>query len=67
MNPLNTTEFLKIYNETWQYYLTNVQHYQETTMLIYIGLTKNLSGMIENAIDFIEGMILSRLIMLIFN
>lgn len=67
MIPFNATEFLNIYDENWQHYLTNIQQYREVTMLLYIGLSKNVNGMIENAIDFIEGMILSRLIMLIFN
>jgi predicted AAA+ superfamily ATPase len=67
MTPLNTSEFLKIYEESWQFYLTDIQHYREVVMLLYIGLTKNANRMIENAIEFVEGMILSRLIMLIFN
>jgi|688.fasta_scaffold1408430_1 predicted AAA+ superfamily ATPase len=67
MTPFNATEFLNIYDENWQHYLTNIQQYREVTMLLYIGLSKNVNGMIENAIEFIEGMILSRLIMLIFN
>ena len=67
MTPFNATELLNIYDENWQYYLTNIQQYRELVMLLYIGLTKNVNGMIENAIELIEGMILSRFIMLIFD
>jgi hypothetical protein len=36
-------------------------------MLLFIGLSKNVDEIVERAIEFIEGLIVSRLIMLVFN
>jgi hypothetical protein len=67
VNQVNTTDFLKIYAESREEYMFNIQNYREVGLLLYMGLSKNVNGMVESAIEFVEGMILSRLIMLIFN
>jgi hypothetical protein len=58
---------LAIYQEFWNEYLTNLQQYRQIAILLFIGLSKNLEGALENAMQFIEGMIVSRLVMLMFS
>lgn len=64
---LGNGEMTMIFGESWEEYVADVSKYKEVTMLLFMGLHRNVEGMVENTIEFIEGMVLSRLLMLIFN
>lgn len=64
---LANAELARIFGESWEEYVADVSRWKEVTVLLYIGLHRNVEGMVENAVGFFEGMVLSRLLMLIFN
>lgn len=58
---------MRIFGESWEEYVLDVSKYREVAMLLFMALHRNVEGMVENTIEFIEGMVMSRLLMLIFN
>lgn len=64
---LANAELARIFEESWEDYVADVSRWKEVTVLLYMGLHRNIEGMVENTLEFIEGMMLSRLLMLIFN
>jgi hypothetical protein len=49
-NQVVASDFLKIYAESREEYMFNIQNYREVALLLYIGLSKNVNGMVESAI-----------------
>lgn len=53
VNQINANDFLKIYAESREEYMLNIQNYREVALLLFMGLSKNVNGMVENAIEFV--------------
>lgn len=51
-NQVNSNDFLKIYAESKEEYMVNIQNYREVALLLYMGLNKNVNGVVESAIEF---------------
>lgn len=64
---LASGEMTRSFSESWEEYVADVSRWKEVTVLLFVGLQRNVEGMVENTVEFIEGMVLSRLLMLIFN
>jgi len=65
-NQVSGEEITNLFHDICEQYQQEIECYRDLVVLLFLSLTKNLTALIDEGLNFVEGLMRSRLILLIF-